>query len=102
MKTPHWLDRPVNHRKLWIGFIVVLIGTVLAEFAWPIHGHFEIESVKAFNALYGFAACAAMVAFAKLLGLWLKRPDTFYTSETSESLPSEVNAEAKTTGVAHE
>ncbi len=98
MTKPHWLDRPENHRKLWIGFIVVLICTVLAEFVWPIHGHFEIESITGFNALYGFGACAAMVAFAKLLGLWLKRSDTFYVSEDSESTSSASNAK----GVAHE
>jgi hypothetical protein len=98
MTKPHWLDRPENHRKLWIGFIVVLACTVLAEFLWPIHGHFEIESITGFNALYGFGACAAMVAFAKLLGLWLKRSDTFYVSEDSESTSSADNAK----GVAHE
>ena len=98
MTKPHWLDRPENHRKLWIGFIVVLACTVLAEFLWPIHGHFEIESITGFNALYGFGACAAMVAFAKLLGLWLKRSDTFYASEDSASTSSAGN----TKGVAHE
>ena len=98
MTKPHWLDRPENHRKLWIGFIVVLACTVLAEFVWPIHGHFEIEAITGFNALYGFGACAAMVAFAKLLGLWLKRSDTFYASEDSESTSSADNAK----GVAHE
>ena len=98
MTKPHWLDRPENHRKLWIGFIVVLACTVLAEFLWPIHGHFEIESITGFNALYGFGACAAMVAFAKLLGVWLKRSDTFYASEDSESISSADNAK----GIAHE
>jgi hypothetical protein len=98
MTKPHWLDRPENHRKLWIGFIVVLACTVLAEFLWPIHGHFEIESITGFNALYGFGACAAMVASAKLLGLWLKRSDTFYASEDSESTSSADNSK----GVAHE
>gem|GEM_PF-384011 len=99
MTKPHWLDRPANHRKLWIGFIIVLVVTVLAEFVWPIHGHFEIESLVGFNALYGFVACAAMVAFAKLLGLWLKRADTFYTSEDSESLAS--GAAISASGEAH-
>lgn len=102
MIKPHWLDRPENHRKLWMGFIVVLVCTVLAEWLWPIHGHFEIESINGFNALYGFGTCAAMVAFAKLLGLWLKRTDTFYTSEDSEPVPSDIDGEPQTTGSAHE
>jgi hypothetical protein len=98
MTKPHWLDRPENHHKLWMGFIVVLVCTVLAEWLWPIHGHFEIESIPGFNALYGFVACAAMVAFAKLLGLWLKRSDTFYGSTDTESTSSSANAK----DVAHE
>lgn len=80
MHTPHWLDRPQNHRKLWIAFIIILACTVLAEWLWPIHGHFSIESLTGFNALFGFGACAAMIAVAKLLGLWLKRPDTYYAA----------------------
>jgi len=111
---PHWLDRPENHRKLWVGFITILIFTILAEFVWPIHGHFEIESLTGFNALYGFGTCTAMVAFAKLLGLWLKRPDTFYRSNDSELTSAEAhfkenaranpeaNSEVKATGTAHE
>ena len=102
MTKPHWLDLPANHRKLWISFIGVLISTVLAEFVWPIHGHFEIESLTGFNALYGFATCAAMVAFAKLLGIWLKRADTFYTSEDSAPVSSDVSGEPQTTGSTHE
>jgi hypothetical protein len=85
-----------------MGFIVVLVCTVLAEWLWPIHGHFEIESINGFNALYGFGTCAAMVAFAKLLGLWLKRTDTFYTSEDSEPVSSDLDGEPQTTGSAHE
>lgn len=111
---PHWLDRPENHRKLWVGFITILIFTILAEFVWPIHGHFEIESLTGFNALYGFGTCAAMVAFAKLLGLWLKRPDTFYGSSDPKLISAEAkskensvanheaNFEIKPTGAAHE
>ncbi len=86
-KDPHWLDKPANHRKLWIAFIVVLALTVAAELIWPIHGHFDIESLFGFNALYGFIVCALMIAFAKLLALWLKRADTYYDDEAQDALP---------------
>ncbi len=85
----HWLDYPQNHRTLWIVFIAVLAATVLAEGIWPIHGHFAIEALPGFNALYGFIACALMIAVAKLLALFLKRPDDYYDSEARETKPGE-------------
>jgi hypothetical protein len=77
----HWLDEPRNVRRLWRGFLAVLVATVLAEFAVALHPAFAIESVFGFNAAYGFLACAAMIVGAKLLGRLLKRPDTYYESD---------------------
>ncbi|HCX33025.1 MAG TPA: hypothetical protein DHV08_05320 [Rhodocyclaceae bacterium] len=77
-EKPHWLDEPRNVRRLWRGFLVVLVLTVLAQWLVPLPPHFEIESVFGFNAWFGFAVCAAMIVFAKVLALVLKRPDTYY------------------------
>lgn len=74
----HWLMRPRNIRRLWVGFIVVLAATVAAGFAVDLHPHFEIERWPAFFAVYGFLACVAMVVGSKLLGILLKREDTYY------------------------
>lgn len=74
----HWLDEPRNVRRLWRGFLAVLVLLVLAGWVVPLHPHFEIESVFGFNAWFGFAACAAMIGVAKALALVLKRPDTHY------------------------
>ncbi|HEX2541044.1 MAG TPA: hypothetical protein VHM00_08170 [Caldimonas sp.] len=78
MHKKHWLDDPHNVKLLWRVFLAVLAATVLAEFAVRMHPHFAIESVFAFNAWFGFLACAAMIALAKAVGLLLKRPDTHY------------------------
>ncbi len=75
---PHWLRRPETIRKLWIAFVAVLAATVAAEFAVKRHALFGIAGIFGFNAWYGFAACAAMVIIAKLLGHALKRRDTYY------------------------
>ena len=75
---PHWLDRSANVKWLWRGFLVVLALTVAAELLIHPHPHFEIDSMFGFNAWYGFMVCAAMIAVAKGLALWLKRPDTYY------------------------
>jgi hypothetical protein len=42
------------------------------------HPHFAVEQLFAWNALYGFLACAALILVAKGLGLFLKRRDDYY------------------------
>jgi hypothetical protein len=79
--TQHWLTRPRTIRRLWIVFAAILACTVGAQFLVAGEAHFAIERLFGFNALYGFLACAAMILFAKLLGLALKRPDTYYDEE---------------------
>lgn len=75
---PHWLVRPRTIRLLWIAFVATLAATVAAQFAVDMHPHFGIDGLFGFNAWYGFGACALMVAVARTLGLFLKRPDTYY------------------------
>jgi len=75
---PHWLDQPHNVKRLWRGFLVVLVLTVVAELWVHQHPHFEIDAIYGFNAWFGFMVCAAMIVVAKALALWLKRPDSFY------------------------
>ena len=76
--TEHWLALPRTIRLLWAFFLAVLALTVLAELAIEPHPHFAIERLFGFNALYGFLACAVLILIAKGLGLFLKRPDTYY------------------------
>jgi hypothetical protein len=75
---PHRLSRPSTIRRLWQGFAVVLVLTVLAELRAAHETHFEVERWFGFNAAYGFLACAALILIAKAIGLLLKRPDTYY------------------------
>jgi hypothetical protein len=74
----HWLVRPSTIRRLWIGFMAVLGLTLLAQWFVPIHAYFSVDGVPTFYAFFGFFSCMAMVVFARLLGLLVKRPDTFY------------------------
>ncbi|MBM3567323.1 MAG: hypothetical protein FJX46_01055 [Alphaproteobacteria bacterium] len=57
---------------------VILALTVIAEFFIYRHGQFGIDESFCFNAWYGFVACVALVAVSRLIGLVLKRPDTYY------------------------
>ena len=76
--SDHWLTRPSTVRRLWQIFIAVLAATVLAEVFIEAHPHFAVERLFAGYAIYGFAACAALILVAKALGLLIKRPDTYY------------------------
>jgi len=75
---PHWLVRRETIRKLWFGGCGVLALTVLAQLVFYIKAHFPFEGWFAFNAIFGFLSCVAMVLFAKVLGGVLKRKDTYY------------------------
>ena len=80
-ERPHWLDQPRNVKRLWRGFLGVLALTVAVELAVVLHPAFAVEALFGFHAAYGFLACAAMIVVAKVLGLVLKRPDTYYGAD---------------------
>lgn len=77
-KTTHWLVRPQTIRKLWVGFAAVLVLLILTDAFLHAHPHFGVDGTFGFYGWYGLLTCAAMVLFAKALGLLLKRTDTFY------------------------
>lgn len=73
-----WFYKPDSPRKLWKWGAIVLCLTVLVQIFVPVHGHFTVEGVFGFAALYGFVTCLLMVVGAKLLGFLIKRPDDYY------------------------
>jgi hypothetical protein len=74
----HWLVRTQTIAGLWLVFLVILALTLVAELFVHAHGHFGIDGTFAFNAWYGFGVCVAMIVVAKILGIFLKRKDTYY------------------------
>ena len=79
----HWLYRESSLPKLWVIQVLVLVLALLPEFFVHHHPHFEshgftLDAGFGFYAWYGFLACAGMVALAKVLGIFLKREDTYY------------------------
>ncbi len=73
-----WLSRPGTIRVLWIVFVAVLAVTVAAELLVHLHPRFRLEGWFGFHAAWGFLSCVAMVLFANLLGVVLRRPDDYY------------------------
>ena len=58
--------------------------TVLLELVIKVKGYFGIDDWFGFGAAYGFLCCVAMVLVAKGLGLFLKRPDDYYSREDAD------------------
>lgn len=74
----HWLVRPENIRILWFVFATILAVVALLDFAIHPHAAFGLDGTVFFYSWFGFATCVAMVVFAKLLGVFLKRKDSYY------------------------
>lgn len=70
--------RPGLVRTLRIAFGVALAAAVLAGLLVEKHPYFGIEGTFGFFAWYGFAACVILLLLARLLGMLLERPETFY------------------------
>lgn len=78
MKKNHWLVRAGTIRRLWFVFVAILAATVAADFFVEHRPHFWIDGTFGFGAWFGFASCVALIVTAKLVGLFLKRPDKYY------------------------
>ena len=74
----HWLARPRTIRWIWIVFAGLLLLTLIPDLLIEQHEHFGLEGSFGFYAWFGFVTCAAMVVAAKVLGMFLKRPDDYY------------------------
>ncbi len=74
----NWFYKKSSIKKIWVAAAVVLLLTVLIELVVTLHPHFRIESIFAFHAVYGFLTCVAMIIFAKILGVFIKRKDDYY------------------------
>jgi hypothetical protein len=74
----HWLERPSTIRRLWIAFVATLATTVAAELFVERHSVFGLDGSFGFYAWFGFASCVGLILFPKLLGVFLKRPDSYY------------------------
>jgi O-antigen ligase len=72
------LTRPGTIRGLWWGGGILLVLVTLGDLVIHRHAPVPIAGTFGFASFFGFAACAAMVVVAKLLGWVLKRRDAYY------------------------
>ncbi len=82
--SEHWLVRPATIRRLWQGFVALLVLTLVAERFVEAEPHFDVERMIGGYALYGFFACAVLILFARLLAVAIKRPQSYYEEREQE------------------
>lgn len=80
-KDRDWLVRKSTIKMMWIGGAAILVVLALLDFFVHGHPYFGIDGTFGFWSWYGFLTCIAMVVFAKGLGIFLKRKDTYYDDE---------------------
>ena len=73
-----YFDRPESIRKLWILLYAVCVLTILPDFFIHKHAAFGFDGFFAFYAILGFAACAVLILFSKLVGRFLKVREDYY------------------------
>jgi uncharacterized membrane protein YhdT len=73
-----WLVRPQNVKRLLTAAGVLLAVLVLLDFVVPPHGHFRVDGTFGFYAWFGFGSAVALIVFAKLFGIVVKRPEGYY------------------------
>jgi hypothetical protein len=74
----HWLQRPGTTRLLKIALGVLLVLSLIPDFFIHQHAYFGIEDRFGFYAWYGFGAAVVLVVVAKVLGIFIRRKDTYY------------------------
>ena len=73
-----WLDDPRNVTKIVWALVVVCAALFFADASYEKHGHFAIERLFGFFAIFGFVVCVALVLVAKWLRTLLMRPEDYY------------------------
>lgn len=77
-KEIHWLCRPKTIRGLWGGAIALLLVLLGLELTLHSKGYFGIDGTFGFYAWFGFICSVGMIALSKVIGIFIKRKDTYY------------------------
>lgn len=74
----YWLDDPRNVDKIVWGLVAVCFGLFFADALYAKHGHFAVEHLFAFYAVFGFVMCVCLVMIAKWMRTFLMRDEDYY------------------------
>jgi hypothetical protein len=74
----YWLDDPANVTRIVWALVAVCAALLLADAFYVKHGHFAIERVFGFYALFGFVAYVGLISLGKGLRTILMRREDYY------------------------
>jgi hypothetical protein len=74
----YWLDDPGNVTRIVWMLVAVCAALLLADAFYLKHGHFAIERVFGFYALFGFVMYVGLIFLGKGLRTILMRPEDYY------------------------
>lgn len=73
-----WIDEPRNVDRIVYVLYAVCAALLLIDPLIHKHGPFAIEHVWGFYAIYGFVGCVGLVLAAKLMRIFVMRPEDYY------------------------
>lgn len=73
-----WFERPGNINRLIGGLVIACVASVVAQFFYEPHGHFDLEDSFAFQAWFGFVAFVVVVFLGCGLRLIVGRKEDYY------------------------
>ena len=73
-----WVDKPGSVTKIFWALAIACIVVFLLDFTYEKHGHFDMENLPGFFAIYGFISFTGLILVAKALRVMIKRPEDFY------------------------
>jgi hypothetical protein len=65
-------------QALWLLFLASLGALLVLGLMFPYKGHFGLDELPLFGAWFGVGVGFAIVFLARLIGLLLKREDSYY------------------------
>jgi len=80
-----WVDKPGSVNKIFGALAVACAGLFIYGFTFPLTGIFIAERIPGFFAIYGFVMFTGLVLFAKLMRVFIKRPEDYYGNKAVDS-----------------
>ncbi len=80
-----WLDNMKNVARIIYALFVLCAGLIAADFMYSKKSYLAIEDIPGFYAAYGFFMSAALIIFARVMRVFLKRDETYYSPKDVES-----------------
>ncbi len=73
-----WTTNPQTPNAILFTLVLICTGLAVIDFIYERHVVFAFEGAKPFYGLFGFAAFVVVVQAARVLRIFVKRPEDYY------------------------